>query len=123
MTRMSATAENGALNGLDGTGATNTMPDMALNVSDPGTTGAGETANSGSYARQTSTMSAASGGTKVNSGTITFSTLGAVAVPYFSHWSSATYGAGTVGPAGALAASVTSTSIVFAASAVSFSAS
>lgn len=123
MTRMSAAAENAALNGIDGTGATNVMPDIALNVSDPGTTGAGENANSGSYARQSSAMSAASGGTKVNSGTITFSTGGTVAVPYFSHWSSATYAGGTVGPAGALAASVTSTSIVFAPSSISFVAS
>jgi hypothetical protein len=119
---MSTAAENAALNGLDGTGATNTMPDMALNTADPGTTGASENANSGSYARQASSMSAAGSGAKVNSGTITFATGGTVAVPYFSHWSSATYGAGTVGPAGALAAAVTSTAIVFAPGAVSFTA-
>ena len=123
MARASAAAENAALNGLAGTGSTNVIPDVSLHTADPGTTGASENANSGSYARQAASWNAASGGSMTNSGSLTFSTGGSVAVAYFGTWSSATYGAGTYAIGGTLNASVTSTSITIAAGALSFSAS
>lgn len=123
MARASAAGENAALNGLAGVGNTNVMPDTALHVGDPGTTGASETANSGSYARQAIAWAAASGGSMANSGTATYSTLGTIAVTHFGEWSSATYGAGTYSIGGALAASVTAASITVAASALTVTAS
>lgn len=123
MALASAAAENAALNGLDGTGSTNVIPDLSLHTATPGTTGASENANSGSYARQAVSWNAASAGSKTNSGSVTFSTGGTVAVTHFGTWSSATYGAGTYAIGGALTASVTSTSITFAAGAITLSAS
>jgi hypothetical protein len=123
MARASAAAENAALNGLDGTGSSNTIPDMSLHTADPGTTGASENANTGSYARQAVTWNAASGGSKTNSTGVTFSTAGTVAVGYIGTWNSLTYGAGTYAIGAPLTASVTSTSITIASGAASFSAS
>lgn len=122
MARASAAAENAALNGLDGTGSTNVIPYVSLHTGDPGTTGASENANSGSYARQACSWNAASGGTKTNSSALTFATLGTVAVSYFGTWSSATYGAGTYAIGGALNSSVTAASITVAAGAITLSA-
>jgi len=118
----SVTAENAALSGLIGTGATNVMPDVSLHSASPSTTGANENANSGSYARQACSWNAPSGGTMTNSTSLTFSTLGTVAVTHYGTWSSATYGAGTYALGGALTASVTSASITFAAGAITTSA-
>lgn len=123
MALASAAAENAALNGLDGTGSTNVIPDLSLHTATPGTTGASENANTGSYARQAVSWNAASSGSKTNSGSVTFSTAGTVAVTHFGTWSSATYGAGTYAIGGALTASVTSTSITFAAGSITLSAS
>ena len=122
MALASAAAENAALNGLDGTGSTNVIPDVSLHTASPGTTGASENANSGSYARQACTWNAASAGAKTNSTSLTFSTLGTVAVTNFGTWSSATYGAGTYALGGTLTASVTAASITFAAGSISLSA-
>jgi hypothetical protein len=122
MALASTTAENAALNGLDGTGNSNKIPDVSLHSASPSTTGANENANSGSYARQACTWNAASGGSKTNSSSLTFSTLGSVAVTHFGTWDSATYGAGNYAIGGALTASVTSTSITFAAGSITLSA-
>jgi hypothetical protein len=116
-------AENAALNGLDGTGNTNVIPDVSLHTASPSTTGANENANSGSYARQACSWNAASSGSKTNSSSLTFSTGGTVAVTHFGTWSSATYGAGNYAIGGALTASVTATSITVAAGALTLSAS
>lgn len=123
MALASATAENAALDGLDATSATNRIPDVSLHTATPGTTGASENANSGSYARQACSWNAASGGSKTNSTTLTFSTGGTVAVTHFGTWSSATYGAGTYAIGGALNSSVTAATITIAAGGISFSAS
>lgn len=123
MARASAAAENAALNGLDGTGSTNVIPDVSLHTADPGTTGASENANTGSYARQACSWNAASAGSKTNSSSLTFATAGSVAVAYFGTWSSATYGAGNYAIGGALTSSVTATSITIAAGAITLSAS
>lgn len=122
MALASAAAENAALNGLAGVGSTNVIPDVSLHTATPSTTGASENANSGSYARQACSWNAASGGSMTNSTTLTFSTLGSVAVTHFGTWSSATYAAGTYAIGGALTASVTSTSITIAAGALTLSA-
>lgn len=116
-------AENAALNGLDGTGSTNVIPDVSLHTATPGTTGASENANSGGYARQACSWNAASSGSKTNSSSLTFSTGGTVAVTHFGTWSSATYGAGNYAIGGALTASVTSASITMAPGAITLSAS
>jgi hypothetical protein len=123
MALAAAAAENAALNGLDGTGTTNVIPDVSLHTATPGTTGASETANSGSYARQACSWNAASAGAKTNSTSLTFSTLGTIAVTHIGTWSSATYGAGTYAIGGTLNAAVTSTSITIASGALTFSAS
>jgi hypothetical protein len=123
MALASAAAENAALNGLAGVGNTNTIPDVSLHTATPGTTGASENANSGSYARQACSWNAASGGSMTNSSALTFSTGGSVAVTHIGTWSSATYGAGTYAIGAALTASVTSTSISIAAAGITLSAS
>lgn len=122
MALASAAAENAALNGLDGTGSTNTIPYVSLHTASPSTTGANENANSGSYARQACTWNAASGGSKTNSTALTFSTLGTVAVTHIGTWSSATYGAGTYSIGAALGSSVTAASITIASGAITLSA-
>lgn len=115
-------AENAALNGLDGTGSTNVIPDVSLHTASPSTTGANENANTGSYARQAGSWNAAASGSKTNSAGLTFSTAGSVAVTHFGTWSSATYGAGNYAIGGALNASVTSTSITIASGALALAA-
>ena len=122
MALASTTAENQALDGLSG-GTTNLLADVALHTASPSTTGANENANSGSYARQACSWNAASGGSKTNSSALTFSTGGTVAVTHFGTWSSATYAGGTYGIGGALASSVTATTITVAAGALTLSAS
>lgn len=122
MALASAAAENAALNGLDGTGNTNVIPDVSLHTATPGTTGASENANTGSYARQACSWNAASSGTKTNSTALTFATAGSTAVTHIGTWSSATYGAGNYAIGGALASSVTAASITIAAGAISLSA-
>lgn len=122
MALASTAAENAALNGLDGTGATNVIPDVSLHTATPSTTGASETANSGSYARQACTWNAAGSGAKTNSTSLTFATLGTIAVTHFGTWSSATYAAGTYAIGGALGSSVTAASITIAAGGISLSA-
>lgn len=122
MALASAAAENAALNGLDGTGSTNTMTHVSLHSASPSTTGANENANSGSYARQACSWNAASGGSKTNTTALTFSTLGTVAVTHFGTWNSATYGAGTYSIGGALGSSVTAASITIASAAITLSA-
>ena len=119
----STAAENAALNGLDGTGSTNTIPFVSLHTATPGTTGASENANTGSYARQSCTWNAAASGAKTNSTALTFSTAGSVAVTYIGTWSSGTYGAGNYAIGGALGSSVTAASITIASGAISLSAS
>lgn len=123
MARISAAGINAALNGLDGTGSTNTIPDVALNTGDTSTTGANENANTGSYARQACTWNAASASAKTNSTALTFSTAGTTAVSYFSTWSSATYAAGTFSIGGPLGSSVTAATITIASGAISITAS
>lgn len=123
MARASAAAIHAALNGLDGTGSTNVIPYVSLHVGDPGTTGASENANSGSYARQSCSWNAAASSAKTNSSALTFSTAGSVAVTHVGTWSSATYGVGTYAIGGALASSVTAATIAVAAGALSISAS
>lgn len=122
MALASAAAENAALNGLDGTGSTNVIPDVSLHTASPSTTGANENANSGSYARQACSWNAASGGSKTNSSALTFTTGGTVADSHFGTWSSATYGAGNYAIGGALASSVTAVTITIAAGAITLSA-
>lgn len=122
MALASTAAENAALNGLDGTGASNTIPDVSLHTATTSTTGASENANTGSYARQACTWNAASSGAKTNSTTLTFATAGSVAVSFVGTWSSATYGAGTFAIGAALASSVTAASITIASGAISLSA-
>lgn len=123
MALASAFAENAALNGLAGVGSSNVIPFMSLHIATPGTTGASETANSGSYARQAVSWNAASGGSMTNSNSQAFSTLGVVAVTDLGTWSSATYAAGNYAIGLHLASSVTAASITVAAGAASLSAS
>jgi len=123
MARLGTSGANSALNGLDATSAANVISHVALHVGDPGTTGASENANTGSYARQACTWNAAASSAKTNSSALTFSTLGTVAVTHFAGWSSATYGGGNYGIGGALSASVTAASITVASGALSISAS
>lgn len=123
MALASTAAENASLNGLDGTGNTNVIPDVSLHTATPGTTGASENANTGSYARQACTWNAAASGSKTNSTSLTFSTAGTVAVTYIGTWSSATYGAGTYAIGAALTSSVTAASITFASGAITLTSS
>lgn len=123
MALASTAAANAALNGLAGVGNTNVIPYVSLHTATPGTTGASENANSGSYARQSCSWNTASGGAMTNSTALTFSTLGTVAVSHIGTWSSGTYGGGTYAIGAALSANVTSASITIAAGAISLSAS
>jgi hypothetical protein len=120
---MGTTGQTQALNSLDG-GTTNVLTAVALHTATPGTTGTSENANSGSYARQTTTWTASTAGSaKTNVSALTFSTLGTIAVSYVAGWSSATYGAGSYGIGAALNSSVTAASITIAIGAISFTAS
>jgi hypothetical protein len=117
MALASTTAENQALDGLSG-GTTNLLAFVALHSASPGTTGANELA---STTRQACTWNAASGGTKTNSSALTFTTPGTTAATHFGADSAVT--AGTYGIGGALASSVTATTITVAAGALSLAAS
>lgn len=123
MALASAAAANAALNGLDGTGSTNTMTHVSLHTASPSTTGANENANTGSYARQACSWNAAASSAKTNSTALTFSTAGSVAVTHVGTWNNATYGAGTYSIGAALGSSVTAASITIASGAISWGAS
>lgn len=124
MTLASTTACNQALNAQDATGSpTNLIAFVALHVGTTGTTGTNENANSGSYARQACSWNIASSASKTNSSSLSFSTLGTVAVTHFAGWSSGTYAGGTFGIGGALSASVTATTITVAPGALTLTAS
>lgn len=124
MALASTSYANQALNALDATGSPVTLAShVALHVATTSTTGASENANAGSYARQACTWNAASSGSKTNSSSLSFTTLGTVAVTHFGTWSSATYGGGTFGIGGALSSSVTAVTITVAAGALTISAS
>lgn len=118
----SAVAENAALAGLDGTGSTNVIPFVSLHSASPSTTGANENANTGSYARQACSWNAPSGGSRTNSSSLTFATLGTVAVSHFGTQSSATYAGGNYAIGGALGSSVTAASITIAPGAITLNA-
>lgn len=117
MALASVTAQNQALDGLSG-GTTNVLAYVQLHSASPSTTGANEL---GSTTRQACTWNAASGGSKTNSSALTFSTPGTTAAAYFGTFSAST--AGTYGIGGALASSVTASTITVAAGALSLSAS
>lgn len=120
----STTSCNQALNAQDATGSpTNVIAFVALHTATTGTTGTNENANSGSYARQACSWNAASSASKTNSSSLSFSTLGTVAVTHFGGWSSGTYGGGTFGLGGALASSITAPTITFAAGSITLTAS
>jgi hypothetical protein len=120
MALASPTAENQALDGLSG-GTTNLLAFVSLHTASPSTTGANENPATGSYARQACSWNAASGGSKTNSSSLTFSTLGTVAVTHVGTFSAST--AGTYGIGAALTANVTAASITVAAGAITLSAS
>lgn len=120
MARASNTFYNQALDGSNTSTAVLTA--LCLAVGDPGTTGANENANSGSYARQSATMASASSASKATSASNTWSTGGTVAVTHAFWASSTTYGGGTYGIGLVLAASVTASSITAASGALSIAA-
>ena len=112
MARLPAAQENAA---LDAMFVTSTTYYLALNTTDPGTTGAGEVTG-GSYARQAITFAAASGGSKASSSGQTFTGMPAEAggIPYASLWTAATAGTflgglTTTGLSGAVSAGSTIT--------------
>lgn len=117
MALASATAANQALDGLTG-GATNLLAYVQLHSASPGTTGANEL---GSTTRQACTWNAAASSAKTNSSALTFTTPGSTAATHFGGFSAVS--AGTYGMGGALASSVTATTITVAAGALSLSAS
>jgi hypothetical protein len=115
------TTTNQALNGIDASGSpTNLAAFISLHSASPSTTGANEFSGGG-YARQAMTWNAASSGSKTNSGTASFTTAGSTAATHFATWSAVT--AGTYGIGGALASSVTATTITVAAGALTITAS
>lgn len=118
MALASTAAANAALDALN-----TLMTHVSLHTASPGTTGASENANTGSYARQACSWNSASGGTKTNSTALTFSTAGSVPVTHIGTWNSATYGGGSYCIGAALASSVTAASITVAAGAISLGAS
>lgn len=121
MARASAAAANAALNGLNGTGATNTMTHVSLHTGDPLTTGANENPSTGGYVRQACSWNAAASSAKTNSTALTFSTLGSVAVSHLGTYDASTAGNYSIGAA--LGSSVTAAAITVAAGAISISAS
>lgn len=126
MARASTTAENNALAGVFAASAPTISATSnwgTLHVADPGTTGASENANSGSYARIQFSAGTPSSGTTSNTGTMTFTTGGTIAVTHVGTFTSATYAAGTYNLGAALASSVTAVTITFAVAGFSFSAS
>jgi hypothetical protein len=124
MARASATAENNALAGIFAASAPTASATSnwgSLHVGDPGTTGASENANSGSYARIQYSAGTPASGAISNTGAMTFTTGGTVAVTHVGTWTSATYGAGTYNVGAALTSPVTAVTITFAVGAISFS--
>lgn len=117
MSLASTTACNQALDALSG-GTVNVLAYVALHTASPSTTGANEM---GSVTRQACSWNAASSGTKTNSSALTFTTPGTNAATHFGTDSAVT--AGTYGIGGALASSVTATTITVAAGALSLGAS
>lgn len=120
MALASVAAENAALNGLNGTGATNVIGFVSLHSATPGTTGANENAATGGYARQACSWNAAASGSKTNSTALTFTTSGTVAVTHAGTWDAATVGNYAIGLT--LGSSVTAATITVAAGALSLSA-
>ena len=118
-----AAAENASLNGIFGTGSSNTAPYLSLHTATTSTTGASENANTGSYARQSITWATASAGSAASSNSQMFSTAGSVPVTYVGTWSVVTYAGGTFSIGAALGASVTAASITTASGAVTFTSS
>lgn len=126
MALASTTAENNALAGIFAASAPTasaTSNWTSLHSATPGTTGASENANTGSYARIQFSAGTPSSGAISNTGSETFTTGGTVAVTHVGHWTSATYAAGTYNIGAALASSVTAVTITFAVGAISFAAS
>lgn len=120
----SVTGENAALAGIIGTGSVNTVPFTALHTgAGPGTTGANENANTGSYARQSTSWNTPSGGSVTNSSTLTFATAGTVPVTSTGGWSSGAYAGGAYSIGATLTSAVTAASISIAAGGLSLSAS
>jgi hypothetical protein len=117
MALASSAAENAALNGLDGTGSTNTVGFVSLHTATPGTTGASEYSG---VTRQACTWNAAASGAKTNSTALTFTTSGATPVTDIGTWSLVTAGVYSIGAH--LGASVTAASITIATGAISLSA-
>lgn len=118
MARLSTGAANAA---LDGIGTAGYLAYVALFTADPTTSGASGEVTGGGYARQACTWNAAASGAKTNSTSLTWSTPGVTAVPYFGTFSAVT--AGNYGIGGAFASSVTAASITAAAGALSIGAS
>lgn len=96
-------------------GATNLMAYVGMCTASPGTTGANEVSGGG-YSRQACTWNAAASGSKTNSSTLTFTTSGVTPITHFLTNSAST--AGSYGIGGALASSVTATTITVAAGAL-----
>lgn len=122
----SATAENNALAGIFAASAPTASATSnwnSLHSATPGTNGANENANSGSYARIQFSAGTPSSGAIANTGIETFTTGGSVAVTHVGNWTSATYGAGTYNIGAAFVSSVTAVTITFAVGAISLSAS
>lgn len=113
MARLPTAQEN---TGLDALFVTSTVYYLALNTTDPGTTGTGEVTG-GSYARQAITFGAAASGSKVSAGadaaqSFTGMPAEAGGCPYFGIWtlvSSGTYlgGGTTSGLSGAISVGAT----------------
>lgn len=104
---------NQALDSITG-GATNYASHVQLHTASPGTTGANEM---GSVTRQACSWNAAASGAKTNSTALSFTTPGSSAATHFGTFSAST--AGSYGLGGALASSVTATTITVAAGALS----
>lgn len=119
MALASVTAANQSLDGLGGTvSATNLLGFVQVHTASPGTTGANEMASS---TRQACTWNAAASSAKTNSSALTFTTPGTNAATHFGTFSLVT--AGVYGIGGALASSVTATTITVAAGALSLGSS
>lgn len=114
----SVTAANQALNSLDASGTpTNLMAFVNLAATDPGTTGAAESAST----RQACTWNTAATRAKTNVTALTFTGQGTGAAQAFFRTDSAVT-AGTFGISGALGSNVTAATITVAAGALSISA-
>lgn len=117
MALASVTAENAALNGLDGTGSVNQVPFVSLHTATPGTTGASEYAG---VTRLACSWNAAASGAKTNSTALSFTTSGATPVTHIGTWSLVSAGVFAIGMA--LGSTVQAATITIANGAVSISA-